>query len=213
MDRAMRFYTKKDLEVLNEVARIRDELAPQLPYHNAGHMKEVASMVERHALMEGLGYVEKRRLRKAAELHDIIYVPGRTDNEERAAELSRGILAGLGDSQEEQDEVARLILVTDLARYTAKWVEDSDDRAGMIIRDADIYNLGGPEFFEKTELLRQEEGVESREEWYKGALSFLEGAMYLTESARDARDEGLKENIERMREISGLFNKEDNYSL
>ena len=192
-------YTRRDAAAIREIRRMVGISGPRLPYHNAGHMRDVARACERYALMMDLPYDERRDTRFAGEGHDMIYVSGRAgENEKRTAESMGRLLHYLGYGPEVIHPVKGIILMTDISNPENKPRTTPE----MIIRGADIDNLGRDDFFEKTELLRLEEGV-AREEWYKRTLAFMEGVRYFTDSARELRGPGLKANIERMREIVG----------
>lgn len=116
--------------------RLRARYAePQRRYHTLEHIQAcLAELVN----FEGLTPAERAMLERAIWWHDAVYDPKAADNEERSADLARADLAGMGASPDEQDEVARLILLT--KGHTV----DPADRLGAILVAIDLSILGAP---------------------------------------------------------------------
>lgn len=182
------FYLRK----IKELKEIVKQIAPKLPYHNFTHAIEVSKACKDYAILEGLSSYKAFILETAGLLHDIIYVQGRSDNEEKSAGASRKILSKLSYSAEEIEEVSRLILATRSPRSRKDILE-------RIINDADLDNLGRNDFFKKSELLRKEIGAD-KEKWNNELqINFLSQAKYHTNSAKKLREAKLKENLEKIR--------------
>ena len=179
---------------LSGLYKIIELIAPRLPYHNYEHLVDVASSCNRYAQMEGVNYQNTLTLVAAGLLHDIFYVIGRKDNEEISAEISNNILSHLGFSQKQIEEVARLIMAT-------KHQGDPQDLLEMIIRDSDLDSLGRDDFFERSEHLRKEWKID-RKEWYiQMQPTYLSQVRYYTKSARERREDKLKKNLEKIRNL------------
>jgi len=166
-------------------------MAPDLPYHNAEHMYDVSEACRRYGEMESLDRGEIHYLETAGLLHDIVFVPGREDNEEKSAEFSEKMLPLLGYSQEAIDAVSKLIIVTKPSKNPQAISE-------MVIRDADLDYLGRSDYFEKAKKLRREVGMD-KDAWYESQLSFLETVDYYTKSAQQLRGEQKQRNYEKLR--------------
>ncbi len=184
------------MSLIRQLYEAVSPIAPTLPYHNMPHMVDVTRACMRYARAEGLGDYERLVLKAAGMTHDGVYVVGRKDNEERTVELARDILPGLEypvdlPMDEFLRDVSSAIMATKLPTSPRNKVE-------MVLCDADIDNTGRPDCLEKGELLRQELGLE-KDQWYRGMLDFLSGVQYYTDSARAMREQGLQENIERVR--------------
>lgn len=106
---------------------------PQRRYHTLEHIEACLAAL---AKVEGLTADERCSLERAIWWHDAIYDPQASDNEERSADLAREELAALGASRTEQEEVARLILLTKGHTVPA------DDRLGAILVSIDLSILG-----------------------------------------------------------------------
>lgn len=185
---------KTDELKIKELYKIVELIAPRLPYHNLDHMRQVSETCERYALMEEIDKRHIPTLKTAALLHDIVYVPGRKDNEEKSVEIARKILPEISYSSEEVENISRLILVT-------KVPTNPKDILEKIICDSDVDNFGRDDFFEKTELLRQESGVDKKTWYIETTPDIMRHIRYFTESAKKLREAKLKENIEKLRRL------------
>jgi predicted metal-dependent HD superfamily phosphohydrolase len=179
---------------IKELYKIAESIAPRLPYHNLDHMKQVSEACEKYALMEKIDKRHIPTLKTAGLLHDIVYVPGRKNNEEKSVEIARKVLPEISYSSEEVENVSRLILAT-------KVPTSPKDILEKIICDSDVDNFGRNDFFEKTELLRQEFGVDKKTWYTETTPNIMNHIRYYTESAKKLREVKLKENIEKLRRL------------
>ncbi|MEW2396912.1 hypothetical protein [Streptomyces sp. NPDC046862] len=105
---------------------------PQRRYHTVDHLVAVLDRVDE--LEECLeGYADDPdAVRLAAWFHDAVYLPDRSENEERSARLAERALPEAGVSRERTDEVARLV------RLTLTHDPADDDTNGAVLCDADL---------------------------------------------------------------------------
>ncbi|MGW0731286.1 HD domain-containing protein [Streptomyces sp. NPDC002851] len=102
---------------------------PQRRYHTLDHLAAVLRHLD-GALGEHADDPELVRL--AAWFHDAVYLPERSENEERSARLAERALPEAGLSQEQTAEVARLV------RLTVTHDPAEGDRNGEALCDADL---------------------------------------------------------------------------
>ncbi|MFF4491794.1 hypothetical protein ACFY0F_35970 [Streptomyces sp. NPDC001544] len=107
---------------------------PQRHYHTLTHLTAVLDHVD--ALEEYAGDPDVVRL--AAWFHDAVYLPERSENEERSARLAERALAEAGVPEARTAEVARLV------RLTVTHDPADDDRDGQVLCDADLAILAAP---------------------------------------------------------------------
>lgn len=107
---------------------------PHRRYHTLAHLTAVLDHVD--ALAEYAEDVAAVRL--AAWFHDAVYLPERSENEERSARLAERALAEAGVPAERVAEVARLV------RLTVTHAPADDDRDGQVLCDADLAVLASP---------------------------------------------------------------------
>jgi predicted metal-dependent HD superfamily phosphohydrolase len=110
--------------------------------------------------------------------HDAVYVAGRSDNEERSAELARRQLRdGARIGPQDIEEIARMILAT--RSHAADPAETSDDLRAVI--DIDMSILGAPpdEYRRYAEAIQREfcPAAASPPQFRLGRLAFLEGVL------------------------------------
>ncbi|MFE1438250.1 hypothetical protein [Streptomyces sp. NPDC058739] len=107
---------------------------PQRRYHTLAHLTAVLDHVdtlERYA-------TDADTVRLAAWFHDAVYLPDRSENEERSARLAELALAEAGVPEERTAEVARLV------RLTVTHDPGEDDFDGQVLCDADLAVLAAP---------------------------------------------------------------------
>ncbi|WP_155059032.1 HD domain-containing protein [Streptomyces blattellae] len=107
---------------------------PQRRYHTLAHLTAVLDhidVLEKHA-------ADPDAVRLAAWFHDAVYLPERSENEERSARLAERALPEAGLPAAKTAEVARLV------RLTVTHAPASDDRDGQVLCDADLAILASP---------------------------------------------------------------------
>ncbi|GAA2317955.1 hypothetical protein GCM10010234_75110 [Streptomyces hawaiiensis] len=107
---------------------------PQRRYHTVEHLTAVLDRVdelERYA-------DDPDVVRLAAWFHDAVYLPDRSENEERSARLAERALAEAGVPDAKTAEVARLV------RLTVTHDPADDDPDGQVLCDADLAILASP---------------------------------------------------------------------
>ncbi|MEU3030282.1 hypothetical protein ACPCBC_24140 [Streptomyces incarnatus] len=107
---------------------------PQRRYHTPAHLTAVldhVDLLETHA-------ADPDVVRLAAWFHDAVYLPERSENEERSARLAERALSEAGVERARVAEVARLV------RLTVTHDPAEDDRDGQVLCDADLAILAAP---------------------------------------------------------------------
>lgn len=114
-------------------------------------------------------------VRIAGYFHDIIWLPGYPQCEERSAELAEAVLYSIGARIHFVEDVKRLILAT---KHTGK---PPADEAEAQIRDADLWTLGEPEQhkFLKTQREVRDEFAHVPEELYQTTRKRLFQNMFV----------------------------------
>ena len=107
---------------------------PQRRYHTLTHLTAVLDhidVLEEHA-------ADPDVVRLAAWFHDAVYLPDRSENEERSARLAERALPEAGVGAARTAEVARLV------RLTVTHDPADDDPDGQVLCDADLAILAAP---------------------------------------------------------------------
>ncbi|MGY6020500.1 HD domain-containing protein [Streptomyces spinosirectus] len=101
---------------------------PQRHYHTLTHLTAVLEHVDVLAQYAA----DPDVVRLAAWFHDAVYLPDRSENEERSARLAERALAEAGVPEHKTAEVARLV------RLTVTHDPADEDRNGQVLCDADL---------------------------------------------------------------------------
>ncbi len=189
-----------DAAVDYALTRLRNELSPELTYHNLWHTQcGVIPAVRRLARACDVSEKEEQLLVVAAAYHDIGFVEQYEDHEEVGARLAARVLPRFGFEQEDVECIQELIRATCLrARPDDR---RPGDRLRQIIADADLDVLGRDDFMARSEMLWREVAAvqkpapASREAWLLEQLAFLEWHRYFTPEAQALRNEGKRRNL------------------
>ncbi|MFC3573106.1 hypothetical protein ACFOZ0_07405 [Streptomyces yaanensis] len=107
---------------------------PQRRYHTLAHLTAVLDHVD---VLETYAD-DPDVVRLAAWFHDAVYLPDRSENEERSARLAERALPEAGVPPRKTAEVARLV------RLTVTHDPAEGDRDGQVLCDADLAILAAP---------------------------------------------------------------------
>ncbi|MFE9678465.1 hypothetical protein ACFYO5_30890 [Streptomyces sp. NPDC006259] len=107
---------------------------PQRRYHTLTHLTAVLDRID---LLQGYAD-DPDAVRLAAWFHDAVYLPDRSENEDRSARLAERALPEAGLPEATTAEVARLV------RLTVSHDPADDDRDGQVLCDADLAILAAP---------------------------------------------------------------------
>ncbi|MFE7646235.1 HD domain-containing protein [Streptomyces phaeoluteigriseus] len=107
---------------------------PQRRYHTVTHLTAVLDRID--TLREHADDPDVVRL--AAWFHDAVYLPDRSENEDRSARLAERALPEAGLPEAKTAEVARLV------RLTVSHDPAADDHDGQVLCDADLAILAAP---------------------------------------------------------------------
>ncbi len=173
---------------------------PLWPYHHWSHTWEVALRSQQLALQMGLDGHQCSLLRAAAYCHDLGHLVKSAEHEALSVEMAKPIWDELGFSQWDQEQMAAAIRATRIP-------QKADDLMAQILCDADLFYLGGPDYYPQAEKLYREMKMRgsslSRREWLDLQIHFLEQHHYWTEPARPRE----KEKQKRLEELKNQANK------
>lgn len=163
------FHVKNKLENNPELS--------QTFYHGWMHTKNVYDAVCYLAALEGIDDHDTEILKIAAIYHDTGYISGESENHEyRSAVIAHKDLQSFGVSEEDIDQVCKLILSTMFHNRPVGTLEE-------IMRDADFEYLGRDYYPYVSELLRREKDI-PHAIWRREQLLFMKKHHFLTSSAQ-----------------------------
>ncbi|MFF4031995.1 hypothetical protein ACFYZ2_20015 [Streptomyces sviceus] len=138
---------------------------PQRRYHTLAHLTAVLDHID---VLET--YADDPHLvRLAAWFHDAVYLPDRSENEDRSARLAERALPEAGVPDDGTAEVARLV------RLTTTHAPAADDRNGQVLCDADLAILAAPPsaYAAYTAAVREEYGFVPSDAFREGRSAIL----------------------------------------
>lgn len=164
---------------------------PPRAYHNLNHIAECLGTLDSvKANLENADRVEF-----ALWFHDCIYVPGRSDNEERSAQIAATCARALGQSAAWSSEVTSLIMFTRHATppvdNDAKWIVDID---------MSILATPAAQYEQYAAAIRSEFAYATDAQFNAGRTAFVQGllrspAIFQTEFMRTQREAAARANL------------------
>ena len=146
---------------------LKNELSPEVIYHNYEHSLEVAKHAYEIGVAENINEDDLELLLLAAWFHDTGFIYGFENHEDKSKKIAKKYLGGKGFSEEKIKKVNDLIEATKIPQNPKNLLEE-------IICDADLYHLGADYFNEKSNLLRSE--------WEQLCNKYLTDIEFLTKN-------------------------------
>jgi len=187
--------------------RLEDGLEPGLHYHGVHHtFDDVLPAADRICLGEGVAPSDRELVLVAALFHDTGFLERYNGNEPIGARIAAETLPDWGYSSPEIERVLDLILATELREVDGVMLQaPGPDALKRILCDADLDNLGRPDFFAVSETLRREIEERGRKigdvAWVSRQVLFLSQHRWFTGTQRRDREAGKKANLQALREI------------
>lgn len=181
----------------------------ELLYHNWDHTKFVYDSAMHIAQHADVTEQEKEWIAIAALFHDLGYMDGPQNHEERSANEVEQFLLEKNYSAEGIERIKQLIMVTNLTK-------EPESIGQQIIKDADLAHLGDENYMSiymnlKEEMAKMTAHFQSDEEWNRSCCKFLQAHKYYTDYARRHFRPKKMENIQKLEDqIKILENKEKN---
>jgi predicted metal-dependent HD superfamily phosphohydrolase len=173
---------------------LRRYAEPHRRYHTADHLQHVLDMIDE--LVDGQDLF---LVRLAAWFHDAVYaIPaGQVSNEEASARLAIRTLSRVGLEQEDLNQIARLV------RLTETHVPGARDPEGELLSDADLAILAAPprRYAEYATDVRREYAHVSDADFRAGRAAVLADLiarphLFQTTYARERWEPGARSNVE-----------------
>ncbi len=171
-----------------------------LYYHNLEHTEQVVKAAGLIGNVMDLSEEDLEDLRIAAWWHDagMLDRPGK-GHEVKGAEEVRDFLRTQDVSEERIAKIESLILATQVSYAPSTPLQRA-------MRDADLSNLGRPEYLDRLENLRREwqmrpdskRELDDDVEWYEENIAFVAGHQYLTGAANKLYGEQKQLNLDRL---------------
>ena len=175
---------------------LKTKLPENLHYHGVDHTLRAIDVAEDYIDHHILGVHEAQILRLAVLLHDIGYTETSMNHEEAGARIAKEMMTDLDFTYLQTKVVCDLIRATKVPQRPMNQLE-------RIICDIDLDYLGREDYMEISEQLFKElyenEMIDSRDEWTKMQIDFLENHTYHTFFGRTERQPVKEKWLERLR--------------
>ncbi|WP_353127414.1 HD domain-containing protein [Parapedobacter pyrenivorans] len=171
--------------------RLKEELSPDLTYHDEFHTRDVYSATLQIAQQEGVTGESLQLLLTAALFHDAGFLINAKGHEVSSCTIAQEVLPGFGYTEADIQLVCKLIMATAVPQQPLQHLEE-------IICDADLDYLGRDDFFRRSALLYEEMrnlGTVASEDAYDALQrAFLANHHYFTATAIRLRGKKKEEN-------------------
>ena len=162
---------------------LQEKLTPDHYYHNLPHTLSVVDAVRLLSARHEISNEDCELLEVAAWFHDIGYVKSYENHEANGAEMAAEFLKDLDYSEEDIATIKRLILATKISH-------EPTDQMEMILRDADLSDIGRADYLALLSGLRHEWEVFRNEiyderAWYQLNYKFVKEHKYHTNIAEE----------------------------
>jgi hypothetical protein len=177
---------------------LETNLPSSLYYHNLKHTVDVVTEVELIGWAENIPDEEILLLKTAALFHDTGHIISYDNHEFQSTEIAKKILPKFNYSQEQIEQICKLIMVTKMPPAPTNLLEE-------IMCDSDLDYLGRVDFIPVSNMLYEELKVRDKvgtfNDWNKMQLSFISNHQYFTNTARKLREVNKQNQIERIRNL------------
>lgn len=182
--------------VASAIVLLEERCPSHLCFHTIEHTLDVLREAYCFASHEGVGEYDMETLCVAAVFHDFGFLESKAGEEEIAVRYAQESLEhDKNFSKERVEEICRLILDTKLAETERGLEQKATHPLSVYLLDADLSNLGRPDFFDCTKALCKEKGMPLRE-GAEQALSLMQRHIWQTQIAHTLREEQKRKNME-----------------
>ncbi|MDB5231425.1 MAG: phosphohydrolase [Chitinophagaceae bacterium] len=168
-----------------------------LLYHNIRHTENVVAAAIQISNHYQLSDEDFFIVVTAAWFHDLGYYTGKTTGHEQAgADLAEKYLIKKGTAETVVEKVKGCIMATVMPQTPGSLLE-------KIVCDADLFHLGGSDFFERSKLLRKETELIhgkhiGKDEWRASSIVLLQSHQYQTDYCRMLLNDTKMQNLEEL---------------
>ena len=176
-----------------------------LVYHSIEHTRRVVARANEIAAHYELSEKDILVLNIGAWFHDVGHLyTDPSSHEQKSADLAREWLAGKADYAGLAADTEKLILATKLSKAPEGLIQE-------ILKDADTYHFGTPQFKKIDKLLKKEMVLRNFmvTDWEKNTLGILESHQFYTSYCKDLLEPGKQKNVAKIKKKMEQGNQEN----
>ena len=160
----------------------REKLSPKLIYHNFGHTADTVTIARKIGKKSDLNDEDMEILTLAAWFHDTGYTEAYKGHEVVSIRIAESFLRENGYPEEKIERVTGCIVATKMPQSPKNLTE-------QVLCDADLVHLGSEDFFEYSDLLKDEwekMGIFKSDEpvWHNTSVELLSSHKFFTNYAK-----------------------------
>lgn len=184
--------------ISNILENLKYNLPSDLCYHNLPHTMEVMEDAILFALHDNLTEREIELIAIAAAYHDAGFIFQREDNEVIASKMASDALIQSGNYTEDEIKlIGEMIEDTKILIVNHQFTRLASNELSKYLLDADLANLGSPDFFVKNKLIHQETGMEESK-FRHFTLALLKNHRWLTPAGMALKEVQRLRNLEQL---------------
>lgn len=176
---------------------LETKLDTRYTYHSVDHIRGVVEDVHKIMPYYDLSSEDQSLLKTAALFHDLAFIRTHLKHEQKSAQMAQEELPKYGFNQEQIDKVKSMIMATRIPQQPQNLLDE-------ILCDADLYYLGGPQYFEISNQLKEElihlGLIKDEKQWLEQQISFLKAHQYHTDYALKILQPGKERVIKQVQE-------------
>jgi uncharacterized protein len=178
------------------IKALTEGLPAYLTYHSVNHTIYVLKMAEYLSWREGLAEDDIYLVKIAALFHDIGFLEGRENHEEKGCVIAKKELGKYNLSTLDIDKICGMIMATKIPQKPKNHLEE-------ILADADLEYLSTENFEPVSEMLFNEikhyNPDFTREEWYNVQIDFMEKHHYHTDFCKKYKESFKKQHVMKLK--------------
>ena len=177
------------------IEKLTEGLPEHLYYHSPQHTLYVIKNVIFIGEKENVSKKDMFLLKLAALYHDVGFIDGSENHEEKSCKIAKRELAKAGLSKEQIEKICGMIMATKIPQQPKNLLEE-------ILADADLEYLGTKQFSkigdQLYEELKHSNSNYSKKQWNKLQISFLSNHRYHTKFCRQYREKYKKKHLQQL---------------
>jgi uncharacterized protein len=189
------------------IGKLTNMLPSYLTYHSVAHTQYVLKMAEYLARREGFSDGDIFLVKIAALYHDLGFIDGMKNHEEKSCKMAKDELKDYHFSEEDILKICGMIMATKIPQKPQNLLE-------KVLADADLEYLSTQNFEKVSEMLLNElrhyNPELTREQWHVIQIKFMENHSYHTDFCKKYKESFKQQHILKLKglDLKSLQNRQ-----